>query len=83
MFSAVWGSPLIVEDKVYIGDEDGDLAIFRHSSDPEVAMSDGEPHYGTREMGNSVYSTPIVAGNILYVTNRTHLFAITEMEASE
>ncbi len=83
MFSAVWGSPLIVEDKVYIGDEDGDVAIFRHSSDPEMAMSDGEPHYGTREMGNSVYSTPIVAGNILYITNRTHLFAITQMDGTE
>jgi outer membrane protein assembly factor BamB len=83
MLSAVWSSPLIVEDKVYIGDEDGDLSIFRHSSDPKEALSDGEPHYGTREMGNSVYSTPIVAGNILYITNRTHLFAITEMEVSE
>ena len=25
MLSAAWGSPLIVEDKVYIGDEDGDV----------------------------------------------------------
>ena len=29
-----WGSPLIVDDKVYIGDEDGEVAIFRHSADP-------------------------------------------------
>ena len=83
MLSAAWGSPLIVEDKVYIGNEDGELAIFRHSADPEVAMSDGEPYYGTRDMGNSVYSTPIVAGNILYITNRTHLFAITQMDGTE
>jgi outer membrane protein assembly factor BamB len=77
MLAAAWGSPLIVEDKVYIGDEDGEIAVFRHSADPEVAMEDGEPFYGTRDMGNSVYSTPIVAGNVLYVCNRTHLFAIT------
>lgn len=77
MMSAAWGSPLIVEDKVYIGDEDGEVAIFRHSADPEVAMEDGEPYYGTCDMGNSVYSTPIVADNVLYVCNRTHLFAIT------
>jgi outer membrane protein assembly factor BamB len=77
MLSAAWGSPLIVEDKVYIGDEDGEVAVFRHSADPEVAMQDGEPYYGTRDMGNSVYSTPIVADNVLYVCNRTHLFAIT------
>ncbi|NOY40544.1 MAG: PQQ-binding-like beta-propeller repeat protein [Planctomycetes bacterium] len=82
MLAAAWGSPLIVEDKVYIGDEDGEVAIFRHSSDREIAMQevDGEwePHYGTRDMGNSVYSTPIVSNNVLYISNRTHLFAIVE-----
>jgi outer membrane protein assembly factor BamB len=77
MLAAAWGSPLIVEDKVYIGDEDGEVAVFRHSADPEEAMEDGEPFYGTQDMGNSVYSTPIVADNVLYVCNRTHLFAIT------
>jgi outer membrane protein assembly factor BamB len=77
MLAAAWGSPLIVEGKVYIGDEDGEVAVFRHSADPEVAMDDGEPYYGTQDMGNSVYSTPIVADNVLYVCNRTHLFAIT------
>jgi outer membrane protein assembly factor BamB len=77
MLAAAWGSPLIVEDKVYIGDEDGEIAVFRHSADPAVALEDDEPYYGTRDMGNSVYSTPIVANNVLYVCNRTHLFAIT------
>lgn len=80
MLAAAWGSPLIVEDKVYIGDEDGEVAIFRHSADKTVAMQDEdgewEPFYGTRDMGNSVYSTPIVADNVLYISNRTHLFAI-------
>ena len=38
MLAACWGSPLIVDGKVYIGDEDGDVAIFRHSADPNVAM---------------------------------------------
>jgi outer membrane protein assembly factor BamB len=77
MLASVWGSPLIVEDKVYLGDEDGELAVFRHSADPEEALADGEPFYGTQNMANSVYSTPIVADNVLYISNRTHLFAIT------
>ncbi len=78
MLAAAWGSPLIVEDKVYVGDEDGDVAIFRHSADPNVAMEDGMPALGEINMGNSVYSTPIVADNVLYIANRTHLFAIEE-----
>jgi outer membrane protein assembly factor BamB len=78
MLAAAWGSPLIVEDKVFIGDEDGDVAIFKHSADPEVAMVDEAPALGEINMGNSVYSTPIVADNVLYIANRTHLFAIEE-----
>jgi outer membrane protein assembly factor BamB len=78
MLAAAWGSPLIVDDKVYIGDEDGDVAIFRHSADPAVAMEDDMPALGEINMGNSVYSTPIVADNVLYIANRTHLFAIEE-----
>jgi len=81
MLSACWGSPLVVEDKVYIGDEDGEVSVFRHSADPSEAMKeeDGEmvPYYATNQMGASVYSTPIVAGNVLYISNQTHLFAIT------
>lgn len=80
MLAASWASPLIVDGKVYIGDEDGDVAIFKHSADPNVAMKkDGgemKPFYGEVNMGNSVYSTPIVADNVLYIANRTHLFAI-------
>jgi outer membrane protein assembly factor BamB len=87
MLAASWGSPLIVEGKVYIGDEDGDVAIFRHSADPKEAMKDdgGEmvPYYGEISMGNSVYSTPIVADNVLYIANRTHLFAIANENGSD
>jgi outer membrane protein assembly factor BamB len=80
MLAASWGSPLVVDGKVYIGDEDGDVAIFKHSADPNVAMKkeggEMKPFYGEINMGNSVYSTPIVADNVLYIANRTHLFAI-------
>lgn len=81
MLSACWSTPLLVEDKVYIGDEDGEVAIFRHSADPNEAMreEDGEmvPYYGTQSMNGSVYSTPIVANNVLFISNMSHLFAIT------
>ncbi len=84
LLAAAWGSPLIVEDKVYIGDEDGEMAIFRHSADPKVAKQivddEPEPYYGTRDMGSSVYSTPIIADNVLYISNRAHLFAIEAEE---
>ncbi len=81
MWASSWGSPLIVEDKVYIGDEEGDIAIFRHSSDPNMALKadlvTGEvPELGEINMGNSVYSTPIVANNVLYIATKNTLYAI-------
>ncbi|MFN0195267.1 MAG: PQQ-binding-like beta-propeller repeat protein [Planctomycetaceae bacterium] len=70
MFAASWGSPLIVDGKVYIGDEDGDVAIFELASKMNKLAE--------INMGNSVYSTPIVANNVLYISNKSTLFAITE-----
>jgi outer membrane protein assembly factor BamB len=80
MLSQTWGSPLIVDGKVYVGDEEGDVSIYRLSADPNVALKDdgGDkvPFYGEIAMENSVYSTPIVAGNVLYIANKSNLFAI-------
>ncbi len=70
MLAASWGSPLIVDGKVYIGDEDGDITVFKLAKDQEIL--------GEINMGNSVYSTPIVAGDTLYIANKSHLFAIRE-----
>ena len=88
MFAAAWGSPLIVDGKVYIGDEDGDVAIFPHTADKEKALvydSDSDewkPALAEIKMGNSVYSTPVVANGILYIANKTHVFAIQGVSES-
>ena len=69
MLAAAWGSPLIVEDHVYIGDEDGDVSVFNLTSEKHDPIAE-------INMGNSVYSTPIVANNVLFIANKTHVFAI-------
>ena len=35
MFAAIWGSPIIIDDKVYLGDEDGDVTVLQHGKDHE------------------------------------------------
>ena len=70
MLAASWGSPLIADGKIYIGDEDGDITIF--------AVSPAMKMLGEINMGNSVYSTPIAVGETLYIANKSHLFAIRE-----
>ena len=68
MLASVWGSPLMVEGKIYIGDEDGDLVVFQLS--PKLKL------LATNDMGGSVYSTPVVADGVLYISTRDHLIAI-------
>ena len=68
MLAASWGSPLIVDGKVYIADEDGDIAVFACSKEKNLLAENN--------MGGQVYSTPVVANNVLYIGNQQLLFAI-------
>jgi outer membrane protein assembly factor BamB len=75
MLAASWASPLIVEDKVYIGDEDGDITILALSKQKSIITE--------LNMSSAVYTTPIVANNVLYIANRNRLFAIQEGASSK
>ena len=40
MFAAVWGSPFVVDGKVYLGDEDGDVVVLAHGKEKKVLARD-------------------------------------------
>jgi outer membrane protein assembly factor BamB len=69
MLAAVWASPLVVDGKVYLGDEDGDIVVIKHGKTKEVLFEGN--------MGSSVYGTVVAANGNLYVTNRNQLIAIS------
>jgi len=75
MMAAVWGSPLVADGKIYLGDEDGDVAVFRLSTKHELLAENN--------MGDSVYSTPVAVGDTLYISTRTRLFAIRDDSKAE
>jgi outer membrane protein assembly factor BamB len=70
MFAAIWGSPMIIDDKVYLGDEDGDVTVLQHGKELKVISE--------QNMGSSVYSTVVPANGAMYVMNRNQLYAIAE-----
>jgi outer membrane protein assembly factor BamB len=70
MFAAVWGSPMVVDGKVYLGDEDGDIAILAATREKKLI--------GEVNMGSSVYCTPIPANGALFIANRNQLYSIAE-----
>ena len=76
LLAGCWSTPLVVQDKVFVGDEDGDVAIFDLSPDPTNSVDDEFLPRHEISMGTSVYQTPIAANNVLYIATKTHLIAI-------
>ena len=77
--AAIWATPLIVDGKVYIADEDGEVAIFGLSADPEVACRrlNGQIQPLTEiPMDNYICCSPAFANGVLYIARRNRLFAI-------
>ena len=70
MFAAIWGSPMLIGDKVYLGDEDGDIAVVEHSKTFKLVSE--------QNMGSSVYATAVPANGALLVMNRNQLYALAE-----
>ncbi|MHC5004702.1 MAG: outer membrane protein assembly factor BamB family protein, partial [Planctomycetota bacterium] len=66
----IWGSTLVADGKVYVGNEDGYLTILQASKELKML--------GEIDMMAPIYSSPIAANGVLYVASMTHLFAIAQ-----
>ena len=67
-FAAVWGSPLVADGKIYLGDEDGDVVVLKAGKTLKVI-------YETN-LGASIYTTPVAKNGVLFIASRTTLFAL-------
>ena len=70
MFAAIWGSPMIIDGRVWLGDEDGDVTILNADRAMKVVSENN--------MGSSVYSTPVPVNGTVFIVNRNQLIAISE-----
>jgi len=68
--SAIWGSPYVVDGKVYIGTDEGTVYVFEHGKKLRLLAKN--------EMEAPVLSTPIAVNGVLYVMTRQNLYAIAE-----
>lgn len=66
--SRVWASPLVADGKIFLCTEDGDLHILEAKKEQKVLK--------VVQFGGQIYSSPVVANDVLYVTSMTHLFAV-------
>jgi outer membrane protein assembly factor BamB len=70
MLAAIWGSPMVIDGKVYLGDEDGDIVVLEASPTKKLIAE--------MNMGSSVYCTPVAANGTLFIANRNQLYALAE-----
>ncbi|MGH9347640.1 MAG: PQQ-binding-like beta-propeller repeat protein [Vicinamibacterales bacterium] len=70
LFAAVWSSPFVVDGKLYLGDEDGDIVVMQPGKEAKVIAE--------MNMGSSVYSTVVPANGTLFIMNRNQLWALAE-----
>jgi outer membrane protein assembly factor BamB len=70
MLAAVWGSPIVINGKVYLGDEDGDVTVLEAGKQKKQIAE--------MNMGSSVYSTAVPANGTLFLMNRSQLWALSE-----
>jgi len=79
MMGEIYASPLIVDNRVYVANGDGDVAVFGLSPNPDLAMRKRNNAYEPLRvipMNNAVYCSPIFANGVLFLATRSTLFAI-------
>ncbi len=68
VFAAVWASPFVLEGRVYLGDEDGDMVVLQAGKELKVLHE--------MNMGSAIYGTIVPANGTIFINNRTQLFAL-------
>ena len=68
MLAAVWGSPLVADGKVYLGDEDGDVVVLQAGKTMKMLAE--------INVGSAVYGTAGAGQRRALLMNQSQLFAI-------
>jgi outer membrane protein assembly factor BamB len=83
MKAHMWGSTLVVDGKLYAGDEDGDFVVLAATKGKPLQADKVKPGGPENEpvvisetnLGWPVYGTPIVANGTIFVQSNMNLFA--------
>ncbi len=68
MPGGVWGSPLWVDGKIYLGTENGNLVIFAHGRAKKILAQ--------IEVGEMVATPPAAANGVLFLATASKLYAL-------
>jgi outer membrane protein assembly factor BamB len=66
--SEIWGSPLLADGKIYIGDANGEVLVLTLAPALKVLAKN--------RMGAAVFTTPVAANGTLFIATPGHLVAV-------
>jgi outer membrane protein assembly factor BamB len=69
VMAAIWGSTLVADGKVFLGNEDGVLTVYAEGKQLKKLKEFNFP--------SSIYSTPTLANGVMFVSDRSRLYAIS------
>ena len=64
----IWGSTLVADGKVYIGNENGTLLVFAAGREKKLLSK--------IELKDPIYSSPIAGNGVLYISTAMNLYAV-------
>ena len=75
--SSLWNSPLVTDDRIYVGNEDGEVVMFATETPPDTSLpvklkAINVPNF------SSVYATPVAYKGVLFLVSRNQLIAIEQ-----
>jgi len=75
LMANVWSSPLAVDGKIYIANQDGEIMVFKQGKKAVLLAKNSLP--------GPVHGSAVVANGVLYITDSSHLYAIAQAAASK
>jgi len=68
MMSTLWGGALAADGKFFLGDTDGDVAIFKISKEFKLLKE--------INMGAGIYGSPVAVGQTIFISTSRYVFAV-------
>jgi outer membrane protein assembly factor BamB len=69
-FAGIWASPMVIDDKVYLGNADGEVFVMEVAKEKKLLFQ--------TNMSSSVFSSFVPANSTLFITNSNTLFALAK-----
>jgi WD40 repeat protein len=74
--ATIWSAPLIVDDKIYIGNDDGDVVIYRLTPEPHAPLA-------VIPVDSGIFGSLAFSNGTLFVASQHKLLAITGDKVAE